>query len=284
MALTQEEIDSFTSVLFQKYGLDFTCYEPQSLNRRLNRVLHVMKKKSLHDLWADMLKDRNMIYSFMDEISVGLTSMFRDPMMWSGLRTVLFNEFKDKSKIDIWNAGCSTGEEVFTLAIVLKEMNILDRANIVATDMNNTAIDVAKSGVYHKIKIVEYENKYKEYNRFGAFHRYHSPHDDSHVQMNYELNSNVQYRYHNLITDEITGSYDFIFCRNVMIYFDAPAKARLMDKFLNVLKPGGYFIMGYFDSMLPEEDKNKFNRSLANLRIFKKEGIKEEKFYSVRTA
>ncbi|QSE97575.1 CheR family methyltransferase [Fulvivirga lutea] len=270
MALTKEEIDSFTSVLFQRYGLDFTCYEPQSLNRRLNRVLHVLKIDTLHDLWSAMLKDKNLIFKFMDEISVGLTSMFRDPMMWSGLRTVLYNEFKGRSKIDIWNAGCSTGEEVFTLAIVLKEMNLLEQANILATDMNQTALQVAKSGIYHKVKMVEYESKFKEYNRFGNFSKYYLPHESMHVQMNHELNSAVTYKYHNLITDPVNGSYDFIFCRNVMIYFDAPAKAKLMEKFLSVLKPGGYFIQGFFDSILSEDEKSNFNSDLVKLRIFRK--------------
>lgn len=270
MALTKEEIDSFTSVLFKRYGLDFTSYEPQSLNRRLNRVLHVMKVETLHDLWANMLRDKELIYRFMDEISVGLTSMFRDPAMWSGLRTVIYNDYKDKSKVDFWNAGCSTGEEIFTLAIVLKEMNILDKANITATDMNQTAIKVAKSGIYHKIKLLEYEKKYREYNKFGNFSRYFSPQDATHMQMNPELNSAVDYKYHNLITDPITGSFDFIFCRNVMIYFDGAAKTKLMNKFINALKPGGYFIQGYFDSILHKEEKSQFHSNLANLRIFKK--------------
>lgn len=268
--ITKEEIESFTAVLYQKFGLDFTCYESQSLNRRLNRVLFVLKKESIHDLWAAMLQDNTLIYRFMDEISVGLTSMFRDPQMWSGLRSILFNEFKSNTKFDVWNAGCSTGEEVYSLAIVLKEMGILNSANIVASDMNHTALNVAKNGIYHKVKMIDYEKKFKEYNKYGYFNKYYSIHDDNHVIMDRELIKGVNYKYHNLITDEFTGEYDFIFCRNVMIYFDAPTKERLIQQFYDILKPGGYLITGFFDSMLSDEEKQRFDCKLSNLRILRK--------------
>ncbi|MTI40057.1 CheR family methyltransferase [Fulvivirga lutimaris] len=268
--ITKEEIESFTAVLFSKFGLDFTCYESQSLSRRLNRVLFVLKKDTIHDLWAAMLQDHTLIYRFMDELSVGLTSMFRDPQMWSSLRSILYNDYKSRSQFDIWNAGCSTGEEVYTLGIVLKEMGILDSAKITASDMNHTALDIAKNGIYHKVKMIDYEKKFKEYNKFGYFNKYYSIHDDNHVLMNRDLVKNVTYKYHNLITDSFTGKYDFIFCRNVMIYFDAPAKEKLIQKFYDVLKPGGYLITGFFDSMLSDEEKKQFDCKLASLRILKK--------------
>jgi len=267
--ITKAEIDSFTGVLFQKYGLDFTCYEPQSLKRRITRVLHILKCGSIHELWARMLKDKSLLSTFMDELSVGLTSMFREPHVWSRLRSIFHSYGYDK--ISIWNAGCSTGEEVYTLAIVLKEMNLLDNANILATDMNQTALSVARSGIYHKIKMVEYERKYKEYNKFSDFSKFYDVEDENHIKMKNELIKNVRFNYHNLITDAFIGKYDFIFCRNVMIYFDYNMKDILLKKFYEQLKPGGYLVIGFYDSILPPEEKKKYNSDLSNLRVFKKE-------------
>lgn len=268
MQISKAEIDSFTEVLFQKYGLDFTCYEPQSLQRRMNRVLHTLKCESVHELWSRMLKDKSLLSVFMDEISVGLTSMFREPQVWSGLRSLLLGA--NQNSLSIWNAGCSTGEEVYTLNIVLRELGLEQKANILATDMNRTAMEAAKSGIFHKIKMVDYEKNYREYNRFGNFNKYYERHDDNHMMMDKSLLSNVRFSYHNLITDPFTGKFDFIFCRNVMIYFDYKAKDRLLQQFYDQLKPGGYFVLGFFDSMLPESFRTKFNSDYSRLRIFRK--------------
>ena len=268
MNLTPQEVESFTLVLYEKFGLDFTCYEPKSLQRRINKVLHVLKCSNTLELWNKILKDNNLLSVFMDELSVGLTSMFRDPSVWSTLRAILFD--KQDSNLSVWNAGCSTGEEVYTLAIVLREINMANKVKIHATDMNRTAISIAKSGIYHKIKIAEYSNKYKEYNKFGQFDRFYKKFDDNHVQMDDSLISNVRFNYHNLVTDPFLNKYDLIFCRNVMIYFDQQMKNKLLEKFYQALNPGGYLIIGFYDSLLPESERSKYNVDLAKLRIFKK--------------
>ncbi len=274
MEISTAEINSFTDVLFKKYGLDFTCYEPKSLERRIKRVLHVLKCPSVMDLWLMILKDNSLLQNFMDELSVGLTGMFRDPHMWSTLRSLLFDY--DQSEITIWNAGCSTGEEVYTLSIVLQEMNLTEKVKIIASDMNKTALETARNGVYHKIKMADYDKKYLEYNKFGNFQKYYSTHDSSHYKMNSDLIKNVNFKYHNLITDAFIGQFDFVFCRNVMIYFDAISKNEILKKYYSLLKPGGYLILGFYDSLLPIEEKSKYNVELSHLRIFKKKSVSRE--------
>ncbi|QCK16659.1 CheR family methyltransferase [Mangrovivirga cuniculi] len=269
MKVTQAEINSFTEVLYAKYGFDFTCYEPQSLNRRVNRVLHVLGYNTIHDLWTDMLQKPSLVYKFMDEVSVGLTAMFRDPVMWSRLRSVLYNEFKSKQNLNIWIAGCSTGEEVYTLAIVLYEMGMLHQTRILATDMNHTALEVARSGVYHELKIVDYEKNYTEYNKFGTFSRYFKR-NAPHVMMRPDLLSNTTFKYHNLVTDKIDQDFDLIFCRNVMIYFDADTKSKLVKNFHRNINDNGYLITGFFDSIFCEENQRLFNSELSGFRMFKK--------------
>lgn len=266
---THAEIESFTHVLHNKYGLDFTCYECKSLQRRINRVLHRFKCESIHNLWTMMLRDKQLIYEFMDQISVGLTSMFRDPQMWGCLKKLLM-KYGHSNEINIWSAGCSTGEEIFTLAIVLKEMGYLDKSRILATDMNNSAMQTAKGGIYHKVKMVNYERNYKQFNQYGNFSKYYTI-DGQQATMDAGLIKGVRFKYHNLITDGFHGKYDLIFIRNVMIYFDQRSKERLIDRFYDHLNPNGYLILGYYDSLLPQEQKSRFNSELANFRVFKKE-------------
>ncbi|MCX2743207.1 protein-glutamate O-methyltransferase CheR [Mangrovivirga sp. M17] len=269
MKVTQAEINSFTEVLYAKYGFDFTCYEPQSLNRRINRVLHVLGYNTIHDLWTDMLQKPSMVYKFMDEVSVELTAMFRDPVMWSRLRSVLYNEFKAKQNLKIWIAGCSTGEEVYTLAIVLYEMGMLEQVQILATDMNNKALEVARSGIYHELKIIEYEKNYREYNKFGTFGRYFKK-NSPHVLMRSDLLKNTLFKYHNLVTDKSDSDFDLILCRNVMIYFDAETKSKMVKNFHRHINDGGYLITGFFDSIFCEENQGLFNNELSGFRMFKK--------------
>jgi chemotaxis protein methyltransferase CheR len=123
ITITEEELKALTDAIHQRHGIDFGCYEPKSLTRRVIRALHIFNMSSAHDLWVRILKDRAFIYPFMDEISVGLTSMFRDPVLWRKLRNMLSHEYKSKSSLSLWHAGCSTGEEVYTMGIVLKESN-----------------------------------------------------------------------------------------------------------------------------------------------------------------
>ena len=121
ITISDEELKSLTDAIHQRHGIDFGCYEPQSLKRRVVRALHVFQLNAVHELWIKILKDRSFIYSFMDEISVGLTSMFRDTVLWTRLLLLLKKECSEKSQLSIWHAGCSTGEEVYTMGIVLRE-------------------------------------------------------------------------------------------------------------------------------------------------------------------
>ncbi|MBL3655754.1 CheR family methyltransferase [Fulvivirga sediminis] len=268
MSVTKAELDSFTNVLFQKYGIDFTCYEHQSLSRRVNRVLHNFKVDNIHELWVMMLRNRNLIFTFMDQISVGLTSMFRDPKTWVQLKKVL-SDYKSDGVINVWNAGCSTGEEVYTLTIMLDEIGLLNRVNILATDMNQSAMEEAKKGVYHKVKMIDYEKHYREFNKFGTFSKYYTT-DENHIIMKDYLLKNVKFKYHNLTTDQFQGQFDFIFNRNVLIYFDQRMKDKLISQFYQCLKPNGYYIMGFYDSILSEEQKSKFINTLSAFRLFQK--------------
>ncbi|RAW01020.1 CheR family methyltransferase [Pseudochryseolinea flava] len=268
--VSEEEMNSLTQSILTRYGIDFTCYEPKSLRRRIVRVLSVFNFTSIHELWVRLLRDPNFIFSFMNEISVGMTSMFRDPILWKNLRKRMTHDYSASDSVSIWHAGCSTGEEVYSMGILLKEAQLNQKTKAIATDINQDAIATAKQGIYHKIKMIENENNYRQYNAYSDFSKYYTTQGKD-ATMDASLIDHVSFSYHNLISDRTIGQYDMILCRNVMIYFDNKAKAKLLEKFYNALKPGGYFIIGFYDTMLPVINQNEFKIVDEEAKIFMKQ-------------
>jgi chemotaxis protein methyltransferase CheR len=264
--ISDEELTSLTHAILKRHGIDFTGYEPKSLKRRVIRAISTLNLSSVHELWMMVLKDPAFIHTFMNQISVGLTSLFRDPIMWKHLKRELNTHYKNKP-LSVWHAGCSTGEEVLSLGILLRELNMTANVHALATDISVEAIDLAKKASYHKVKMAEFENNFAEYNHFAKVDKY-ATRDGNYCVFDTTLLNHVTFKYHNLINDPFTGKYDIIFCRNVMIYFDTAAKVALMEKFYSVLKPGGLFIVGFFDAINPLVDTNKFAFRDADAKVY----------------
>ena len=261
-------MNSLTQSILLRYGIDFTCYEPKSLKQKIIHILNLYDLTSVHQLFVKFLRDNKFINDFMNEISVGMTSMFRDPGLWKSLKKRLPSEFSGKP-LSVWHAGCSTGEEVYSLGILLQEIHLQRNTKALATDINLNAIEEAKSGIYHKIKMIENENNYRQFNPSTDFSRYFAP-DDKHVKMNADLINHTTFQYQNLITDTFPTGVDIIFCRNVMIYFDGIAKTRILEKFHRALNPGGYLIIGFFDTMSHLMDNKMFELTDEEAKIFRK--------------
>lgn len=270
ITVTDEEVVSLSQSILTRYGLDFTCYEPKSLKRRIVRLLSLNSYTSIHQLWVRMLYDPTFIQTFMNEISVGMTSMFRDPFFWKHLNRLLTKNFTKSSNLSIWHAGCSTGEEVYSLGILLRETGLNQKSTAFASDINQDALDIAKRGEYHKIKMIENESNFKEYNGYADFAKYYTEVNGKHVKMDESLIKHVKFNYHNLITDPYAGKYDLILCRNVMIYFDGAAKQKLIRKFHDSLNPGGYFVIGFYDTMISMIDQSLFTVVDPEAKIFQK--------------
>lgn len=269
VTVSDQELESLTAAIQKRHGIDFNCYEPKSLKRRIIRALHIFNLKTVHELWVRILKEHAFIYPLMDEISVGLTAMFRDPVLWRKLKTLLCNELRHKEKLSIWHAGCSTGEEVFSMGIVLKESAYPKPFSALATDISNLSIGVAMKGEYSLYKITDYERNYSEYNSSRELSNYYVTSDTSAV-MDRALISHATFSYHNLITSPFAESFDIIFCRNVMIYFDNEAKRKLFDKFHASLNEGGLLVIGFYDAVLPMIDSTKYEILDMDAKIFRK--------------
>lgn len=268
ITLSDEELKSLTSAINQRHGIDFGCYEPKSLKRRVIRAMTVFKFNSVHELWIKILREHAFIYKFMDEISVGLTAMFRDPVLWRKLKSMLTTDYANKD-IKIWHAGCSSGEEVYTMGIVLEESRFKGRVTAKATDISKLAIETASKGEYHKMKLDEYEQNIRSYNATSTLKHYYTDGPTS-VTMKNSLIKHVKFEYHNLIKDAFEDNHDIIFCRNVMIYFDNRTKVTLFEKFHKALKPGGLLIIGFYDAVLPLIDDTKFKILDIDAKVFQK--------------
>jgi chemotaxis protein methyltransferase CheR len=267
LTVSDEELQSLTQAIFQRHGIDFTCYERLSLKRRVIRALGVFNVDSVHALWRLILRDRTFIYTFMDEVSVGLTAMFRDPVLWRKMQHLLNGDLAKKSELAVWHAGCSSGEEIYTFGIVLQESIFTNTVAAWATDISKQAIEQAQRGGYHALKFSEYEQNYKAFNPSGSLKRY-STSGTGMFQMQSNLIRHVSFEYHNLITDPFPMNLDIIFCRNVMIYFDSGAKLKLLRKFYESLKPGGLLIIGFYDAVMPLIDPHQFDILDLEAKIF----------------
>jgi chemotaxis protein methyltransferase CheR len=264
--VSAEEVKAVSNTLKIKYGIDFTNYEMSSLTRGLNRVLVKHRMSNTLELWSRLLRDREFLVTFIDGMTVNLTELFRNPDFWQEIMDLLQNLYQYKS-VKIWHAGCSTGEEVYTMAILLAECGMTLRSELVGSDLSSRVLEMAEKGVY-----TNYAKKYKESLKKTFDHiniDNYFIEDEKDFQVKPTLKKNIKWVPNNLVTDKSLGTFDVIFCRNVMIYFDDKLKLQVMEKFYNSLADDGYFIIGYYD-MMPAGADQFFENFNPRCRIYKK--------------
>lgn len=266
--ISDEELNSLTTAIKTRFGIDFTSYEPKSLKRGFARLIARNDLGSLLGLWSKILKDKEFLVKYIDDLLVNLTELFRNPEVWIKVRTDILEKLKSKTTLNIWHAGCSTGEELYTMAIVLKETNLLNRTRAYATDLSTSALSTAKQGVYNKMLMRKYTEAYKTYSPGSDPTRYLNI-DDNSISVKEELRSHVTFSIHNLVQEGTHRKFNLIFCRNVMIYFDEKLKMKVLKMFHDALEDDGFFVIGYYD-MLPESSKEYFTLYDATTRIYKK--------------
>lgn len=269
--ITDFELNSLIGVIHKKYNIDFSSYETSSLKRRVSRIIKVFKLDGIYGLWAKVLRDNGFIHLFIEELTVGLTSMFRDPFFWK----FLYNDIKklEGNRFKVWHAGCSSGEEVFSFQILLKMLQKQQKFETYATDLNVRSVKQAQAGEYRIQHLEEYQRNFKEFNPIHDFKKYvNFQNGDKFFQMDNALVSDVKFKQHNLLQDELITKCDFIFCRNVMIYFDEPMKIRLIESFYEMLNPGGKLIIGFYDSIMPILNRDLFEDYSKENKVFIKKG------------
>lgn len=271
-AITDEELSSINYAIQSRYGLDFTDYEPSSLKRRIVRIIHKHSLENVIGLWQKLLYDKDFIQIFKDEVSVGLTEMFRNPEIWVALRDIYLPEIarNKKDDINIWHAGCSTGEEVHTMAMVAHDAMLLNRCKALATDLSDSFVAISQAAVYEKDLCMRYMNNIIQYDPKKSWHYCFEEIDSEKVKIQNRYTDYAVYKQHNLTSIPIEKNlYDIIFCRNVMIYFNDNLKMNLLRMFHSKLKDGGLLIIGYFDAM-PSNFEQYFTYKDSSLKFFAK--------------
>jgi len=265
MSITDENIDLLLNDIVELYGYDFTLYTKASLKRRLNRLYTIDAFPSFAEFRHRIRSDKDYLQRFIEQITVNVTEMFRDPYFYQALRNDILPMLATSPYIKIWHAGCSTGEEVFSVAILLKELNLPHKSIIYATDINPNVLEKMASGIFPLTYMKLYSENYIAAGGTKDFSTYYTAKYDKAILDN-ELIQNMVHSTHNLVSDGSFNEFNLILCRNVLIYFDKPLQDRVFRLFDGSLAKLGYLCLGSKETL-------KFSDINSNYQQHKKEKI-----------
>jgi chemotaxis protein methyltransferase CheR len=255
--------------VYSKYGYDFRQYSRAHIERRIMNRLILSGLDDVAQLQFKVLTDETFASRLLQDLSITVTEMFRDPEFYRSLRTNVVPLLKTWPYIKIWHAGCSTGEEAYSMSIIVQEEGLQNRATIYATDYNQQALNHAKEGIYSNKVIKEYTAGYQRSGGRESFSDYYRS-DYDNVIMNQKLKRNIVWANHSLVTDGVFSEVHMIVCRNVLIYFDKNLQNRVHDLFYKSLVKGGILCLGSKEGLQFTDFAKKYSELDKRQRIFKK--------------
>jgi chemotaxis protein methyltransferase CheR len=268
-AIETIEMEMLLEAVFERYGHDFRQYSKKSLYRQLERALVSSDCVSIGELMSKLLHDPTVFNWFRQKLMLHTTAFFRAPGFYKLLRESVFPYLATSPYFDIWSAGCSTGEEPYSLAIALEQCNLLKRVRIFATDYSDEAIARAKSGIFDLGTIKTGMGNFDKSGLEGSFSDYvHVKHGKGIIKKRFR--DKITFANHNLTTDGSFGTMKLIVCRNVMIYFDGDLKDRVFDTFNSSLSPNGIFCIGGSESLTGSKISNLYKAVDSSQKIYKK--------------
>lgn len=241
--ISDEDLEIVLNDVVELYGYDFTNYSRASMRRRITRLIMKDRFFSFAEFRYRVRNDRSYFKRFVEEITVNVTEMFRDPQFYKSLREVVLPNLAPLPVIRIWHAGCATGEEVYSMAIVLHEAGLLKKSLLYATDINPSVLERVRHGVYPISHMKQYSENYIQSGGKHDFSAYYTAHYDS-VKFDEFLAKRIVLATHNLVADRSFNEFQLILCRNVMIYFDKPFQDRVLHLFYDSLETLGYLALG----------------------------------------
>jgi chemotaxis protein methyltransferase CheR len=263
------EIDLVLEGIYQQYGFDFRDYARGSIKRRLWRRAYAEGLESISGLQERVLHDQDTMNRLLEDLSINVTSMFRDPEFYLAIRQKVVPLLRTYPFIRIWNAGCSTGEETFSLAILLREEGLIDRTKIYATDINENVLDLAKQGVFPLDKMRDYTENYIAAGGKTAFSEYYTANGQG-ARFNESLTENIIFAQHNLASDRSFNEFQMIVCRNVMIYFDRSLQERVHGLFYSSLGMSGVLALGRKESIKFTRHASAYEEIDLNEKLYKR--------------
>lgn len=268
------EIKLLMEGVYQVYGYDFREYSEASLRRRLNLWLSGSGFATLSMAQSHLLRDRGVFDSLLRGITVNVSEMFRDPSFFKALREQVVPYLKTYPFVKIWHAGCSTGEEAYSMAILLLEEGLEGRFRIYATDINEEVIRKAQEGIYPLQELQRFTRNYQHAGGAASFSDYYTARYD-HAILNPSLRDSIVFAAHNLAVDADFGEMNLILCRNVMIYFKLPLKERVLGLFDSSLVPGGFLCLGTKERLDQREISGRYEELTPRLQIYRKRYAKK---------
>ena len=242
------ELDLFLEAVYRKYGYDFRSYSRASLRRRVQNQIEKLKVNNMCELIHLVLNDEKIFVNIFDHMTVNVTEMFRDPLFYTSFRDNIIPQLKSYPSFKIWHAGCSTGQEVYSMCILLQEAGLYDKAQIYATDIDHNVLEKAKKGIYPIETASLYSQNYQDSGCLNSLSDYYTSRYDS-IIMDSSLKKNIIFADHDLVTDQVFSEMQIIICRNVLIYFNQSLQDRVFRLFSNSLDYGGYLCLGSKESM-----------------------------------
>ncbi|CBL47301.1 Methylase of chemotaxis methyl-accepting protein [gamma proteobacterium HdN1] len=263
------EVECLLQAMFLRWGFDFRGYARASLRRRVARYLSEERFDRVCDLQHELIHSEQRSQHFLRGLTINVTDMFRDPVFYKVLREQVIPDLRSHPFLKIWHAGCSTGEEAYSMSILLQEEGLSDRAVIYATDINSQVLERARIGIYHEKQwLVACEN----YREGGGKTRL-----EDYMSLGYErfmvdpvLKKNMVFTRHDLVTDQSFGEMHLILCRNVLIYFRHELQERVLTLFYDSLDLGGYLGLGIKESLRAAPVHHNFRTVDAATRVFQR--------------
>lgn len=245
---TATEIGQLLQSVYERFGFDFRAYSKAHLKRRIASRLHISGLQSISDLEREIMSSDSFASLFLKDLSINVTEMYRDPALYLAIREKVIPRLRTYSFFKTWHAGCSTGEEVYSMAILLKEEELYERTLIYATDFNQTVLDQAKEGIYPDDDFKQYAKNYQQAGGKASLSDYYIC-KYSRVIMDQALKKKILWANHNLVTDGVFAEVQMIFCRNVLIYFNRELQNRVLELFHESLSHGGFLCLGAKESL-----------------------------------
>lgn len=264
-----DEIETLLQDVLEKYGYDFTDYSRASLKRRINRLYSLDQFPGFSEFRYRIKTDAEYFRRFVEEITVNVTDMFRDPFFYKVIREQVIPIIATHPLIRIWHAGCSTGEEVYSMAVLLKEAGVLEKSLLYATDINPGVLETVKKGIFPLRQLKQYSENYILSGGKNDFSKYYTAKYEW-AKFDEQLAKKMIISTHNLVSDGSFNEFQLIFCRNVLIYFDKELQDKALRLFDDSLEMLGFLALGAKENLKFTSVAAKYKQLENRERIWRK--------------
>lgn len=266
------EVRLLLQAIHERYGFDFRDYALSSLRRRIRLCVQEEGLHTVSALLERLLHDPPALDRFLATVSISVTAMFRDARFYRAFRQKVAPLLRTYPMVRIWHAGCSTGEEVYSMAMLLWEEGLFDRSLLYATDMQEAALRQAERGVFPLASMAESKANYREAGGKGSFSRFYTPRGEQGVAVRSDLKKNVTFARHNLVTDGRFNEFNVVLCRNVLIYFNRKLQDRVQTLLYQSLARFGFLGLGSKETIQFTRFERRYEEVDGPARIYRKVG------------